>query len=382
MTDSRMLHPHYDQRVLSGILPSQNIESLIADGHIRSQTPIPADQIQPASLDLRLGPVAYRVPASFLPGPNRTVAERLADLRMHHEIDLTRPAMLERDCVYIIPLQEELALPSFISGKANPKSSTGRLDIFTRVITDRCTTFDEIRPGYTGPLYLEVVPRTFSVIVREGTRLSQLRLTDLNTPPVTYTHADLHRNEGIAFLADGSTPDHLVSDGLWFTVDLKGDDTSEIVGFRARPHGLIDLENVGGHDPRDYWEPIYRSPNGTLVLTPDEFYILVSRERIRIPLQHSAEMMPYETPVGEFRVHYAGFFDPGFGCIEGAQVPGTPGVLEVRCHEAPFLLEHGQVVGRLRYEEMLAVPNKIYGRDIGSNYQGQGLKLAKHFRPW
>lgn len=361
----------------SGLLPSQDIEALIARGAITAEAPIPSEQVQPASLDLRLGAVAYRVQASFLPGERATVAERLEDLRMHEPLDLTRPALLERGCVYIIPLMESVRLPATISARANPKSSTGRLDIFTRLITDRGTEFDEVRAGYEGRLFVEVVPRTFSIVVQQGTKLNQLRLREGNPDWSDSDLTDLHQRHPIVY-RDGEPADALISNGLWLTIDLDATGESSIVGYRARPRGLLDLSKVGHYDPAEFWEPVHRSRRGSIILNPDDFYILVSKEHIRVPPEYAAEMVAYEPPIGEFRVHYAGFFDPGFGY--GADMRGTRGVLEVRSHEVPFLLEDGQIVARLVYERLTAVPDRLYGTGIGSSYQHQGLTLGKHFR--
>jgi dCTP deaminase len=336
----------------AGILPSQ-IQALIDRAAVTSATPFDADQVQPASLDLRLAGRAWRVRASFLPGRTRRVSERIADVAMH-ELDLTSGAVLERGCVYIAELQERLALPKGIAGRANPKSSTGRVDVFVRLLTDYGPVFDDVAESYNGPLYLEIAPQTFSILVRPGTRLNQLRLKR-GTPVVLST-----RDVG---------------------VDLTGD----IVGFRGRRHaGVIDIDKEDGHDPRLYWEPLEARPNsqgaGELLLDPGEFYILASKGDVEIPSLEAAEMTPIDPSVGEFRVHYAGFFDPGFG-TEEAQGQGSKGVLEVRSHETPFLLEDGQTVARLVYEPLTDRPTRLYGED-GSHYQRQGLKLSKHFRAW
>ncbi|WP_101340972.1 2'-deoxycytidine 5'-triphosphate deaminase [Cereibacter azotoformans] len=356
---------------MTGVLASQRIRSLIASGAISADpAPIPA-QIQPASLDLRLGTVAYRVRASFLAGAGRTVAERLDEFEMHR-MDLTAGAVLEKGCVYVVPLMERLALPAGISAVANAKSSTGRLDLLTRTIADGGTEFDRIRDGYTGPLYAEVCPRSFSVLVRPGMRLNQIRF---RAGEATLSDAELAQLHAREPLVDGAP---VISGGLGFSVDLRPGD-GDLVGYRAKPHtGLIDLDRIGHYPVSDYWEEI-RARDGRIILDPGAFYILVSREAVTIPPDHAAEMAPYLAMVGEFRVHYAGFFDPGFGHAQAGGT-GSRGVLEVRCHEAPFVLEHGQVVGRLVYERMEERPDMLYGAGIASNYQGQGLKLAKHFR--
>jgi len=331
-----------------GILPCQSIEALIAGGAIAASVPFAHDQVQPASLDLRLGARAWRVRASFLPGLGRRVAARIEDVAMH-ELDLARGAVLERGCVYIAEIAERLALPPGVAARANPKSSTGRVDVFVRALTDHGPAFDDIAEGYAGPIYLEIAPQTFSVLARAGTRLNQLRLK--RGAPTTLSV----RSVG---------------------VDLQTD----LAGFRGRRHaGVIDLDREDGHDPRDFWEPL-RPHRGELLLDPGEFYILASKEAIEIPVLEAAEMTPIDPAVGEFRVHYAGFFDPGFGTPETDSV-GARGVLEVRSHETPFLLEDGQIVARLVYQPLTERPARLYGEN-GSHYQRQGLKLSKHFRAW
>jgi dCTP deaminase len=343
---------------------------MVHDSSILPDQPLAADQIQPASLDLRLGGHAWRIRASFLPGA-ATVADRLPDFEMHR-IELGQGAVLEKGCVYLVPLMERLDLPAEVSAVANAKSSTGRLDLFTRLIADRSAEFDRIEAGYSGPLYAEISPRSFSVLVRPGMRLSQIRFR--SGPTAILSDEDLRALDAQMRLVDGVAH---IDGGLGFSVDLARE--GERVGYRAKPHtGLIDLDRIGHYDPADYWEPVH-AEKGRIILDPGAFYILVSREAVHVPPGFAAEMAPYLAMVGEFRVHYAGFFDPGFGHA-AAGGSGARGVLEVRCHEAPFALDHGQTVGRLVYERMQAEPEILYGRDVGSNYQGQGLKLSKHFR--
>ncbi|MGZ3304317.1 MAG: 2'-deoxycytidine 5'-triphosphate deaminase [Asticcacaulis sp.] len=330
-----------------GILPLQSLAELVDRGAVRSDRPLDDDQIQPASIDLRLGARAWRVRASYLPR-GRRVADRLRDVMMH-EMDLSRGAVFEAGCVYIAELQESLDLPAGISARANPKSSTGRVDVFVRLLSDYGDYFDDVADGYSGPIYIEIAPQTFSVLARSGTRLNQLRLKRGTSPRLR-------------------------------TADCGVDLTGDLVGFRARRHaGIIDLDLIDGHDPKKYWEPLYQN-GGQLLLDPGEFYILASKTNVEIPVLQAAEMLPIDPSVGEFRVHYAGFFDPGFG-TEEAQGTGSKGVLEVRCHETPFLLEDGQTVARLVYEPLTEKPVKLYGQ-MGSNYQRQGLKLSKHFKAW
>jgi dCTP deaminase len=362
-------------RFSTGILPSHVLSRLLAAGReITASEPLAPGQIQPASIDLRLGPVAYRVRASFLPGPGATVEDKMAHVFMH-EVDLSEGAVLEAGCVYIVPLLERADFSARISGTANPKSSTGRIDVFTRLITDRAQAFDRIEAGYHGPLYAEICPQTFPVLVRKGSRLNQLRIRH-GSPQ--FSDTALRRLHEQVPLVD-QEPN--IDGGLALTIDLLGDaDAGKRIGFRAKKHtGLIDVDRVGVLDPQDFWEPIQANPRGYMVLDPDEFYILVSRERVAIPPDHAAEMVPFNPLVGEFRVHYAGFFDPGFGYAPG-KPPAARGVLEVRSREVPFILEHGQIVGRLVFERLTDPPPQSYGAGLGSNYQGQGLKLSKHFR--
>jgi dCTP deaminase len=357
-----------------GILPDHMIADLAASGGIRPVRAFADDQIQPASLDLRLGPVAYRVRASFLPGPHITVAQRVAELTLH-KVVLTDGAVLETGCVYIVPLLESLALPDDVSAAANPKSSTGRLDVFTRVIADETQGFDRIRAGYHGPLYAEISPKTFPILVREGTRLSQIRFRRGHAQLDAENLRALHARERLTDDADAD-----VGEGIAVGVDLSGLGPNGLVGYRAKRHtGLIDVERRAGYDLAEFWEPMAARPDRSLILDPDEFYILASKEAVQVPPDYAAEMVPFDPLVGEFRVHYAGFFDPGFG-YAGAGGRGARAVLEVRSREVPFIREHGQIVGRLVYERMLGRPKTLYGMGIGSNYQAQGLKLSKHFR--
>jgi dCTP deaminase len=356
-----------------GILPDHMIASLVERDAIKPAYALDADQIQPASLDLRLGEVAYRVRASFLPG-RTTVAQRIEDLTLH-EIALANGAVLETGCVYIVPLIERLALPDDVAAAANPKSSTGRLDVFTRVIADETRGFDRIEAGYDGPLYAEISPKTFPVLVRKGSRLSQIRFRHGNGLLDAGAVRALHARER---LVDADDAD--VSEGVSVGVDLSGLGPDRLVGYRAKRHtAVIDVERRSGYDVADFWEPIKARADASLILDPDEFYILASKEAVQVPPDYAAEMVPFDPLVGEFRVHYAGFFDPGFG-YAGAGGRGSRAVLEVRSREVPFILEHGQIVGRLVYEKMLARPNSLYGAGIGSNYQAQSLKLSKHFR--
>ncbi len=370
----------------TGILPFQAIREMLSNGEIQSLlVPIEADQLQPASIDLRLGDFAYPVDTSFLPGRGVRVLEKMKQLDEDFDrfkIDIRNGAVLERGRVYVVPLLESISLRSDVAAFANPKSSTGRLDILTRLIADRATHFDEVEDGYEGQLYIEIAPRSFSVVVKTGTRLNQLRFrrrTGMNPRQIS-------SSEWQQLLEDGhivDTPEQRGLSGkpgmLPFTVDLRGG--GGLIGWRAKQNTRrIDLERRD-YDPLDFWEPMHFRKETSLTLVPDEFYILMTREAIAVPPQYAAEMVPYDTRAGEFRVHYAGFFDPGFGwSAEHGKAGSSRGVLEVRSHEVPFLLEHGQIVGWLRYERMAEMPQSLYGQQIKSNYQGQTLKLAKQFR--
>jgi dCTP deaminase len=358
----------------TGILPSHSLKRLSrARREVLAGEEILDQQIQPASVDLRLGTIAYRVRASFLPGKDTRVADKLDDIAIH-QIDLTDGAVLETGCVYVVPLMERLELSFRVSGVANPKSSTGRLDVFTRLITDNAQAFDRVDENYHGPLYAEISPRTFPLLVRKGSRLNQLRLRH-GSPQFTDTQLRrLHEEVG---LVDGPAD---IDGGLALSVDLRGETVSHQVGWRARRHaGVIDVDKIAGYDPLDFWDPVYARKADSIILDPDEFYILASQQAVSIPPDFAAEMAPFNPLVGEFRVHYAGFFDPGFG-HETGHGRGARAVLEVRSREVPFVLEHGQTVGRLVYERLTDTPPQVYGSDLGSNYQRQGLKLSKHFR--
>lgn len=364
----------------AGILPSQWIRKLSAN-RVITGLPLEEGQIQPASLDLRLGKRAFRIPASFLPGA-ATVDERIAEFiatSTAYQIDLDTPQILSKHAVYLVELEESLQLPDSISAVANPKSSTGRLDIFTRVVTDRAEVFDVVPTGYKGKLWLEVSPRTFEIKVQRGTRLSQLRFRKLNSQHHRYTRFRLEDNELERLHALQPLTDEppVIRQGLNLRINLKGDSRNAIVAYEARKYtGFIDLSKINHYEICDFWKPIEAPKDGRMVLDPGQFYILASKERIHIPSTHAAEMVAVDPVMGEFRVHYAGFFDPGFGATD----TGSRAVLEVRTYDIPFYIEDGQTIGRLDFEEMNEPPARSYGEGIASNYQGQGLKLSKHFK--
>ncbi|MAQ07899.1 MAG: 2'-deoxycytidine 5'-triphosphate deaminase [SAR116 cluster bacterium] len=368
-----------------GILPSQLIQKLIDNNIIFSNEKISSDSIQPASLDLRLGFKGWRVPASFLPGKNSSVEDKLKEFAMH-EFSLSDGIVLECGCVYIVKLLEGLKLPKNISGLANPKSSTGRLDVFTRLIVDNSQEFETIPEGYSGPMYIEISPRTFSIVVRTGTRLNQLRFGLGNFSISDHKMKELQMKFGLVRNNEQNILSDKVENGLPLSVDLTGFDG--LVGYKAKKHSmLIDCDKPKNYKADFFWEKIKSSDlitsnsNSTrsLVLSPDAFYILASKEFVSVPANLAAEMRPYDTRVGEFRAHYAGFFDPGFGLSE-LKAGKTKAVLEIRSHDVPFLIEDGQTICRLVFEPMVADPKELYGQTDGkNNYQSQGLKLSKHF---
>ncbi len=362
----------------TGVVPSQGLREAVERGEIKATEPINEEQIQPASVDLRLGPVAYRTRASFLPGRGASVGQKIEAYAMH-QFSLDGGAVLEKGCVYLAPVMESLQLRHRTSAMANPRSSTGRLDVFCRLITDGGTEFDHVRAGYHGPLWIEISPRSFSILVETGTRLLQLRIKRGAPRWSDAALRELHAEVGL--IDDETVFTENVKRGLLaITVDAQGNGGSDLIGWRARKNAdLIDVSKVNYYDPRDYWEPVRARTGQGVILDPNDFYILSSRESVTVPADHAAEMLAYDTLVGEFRVHYAGFFDPGFGLADvGGE--GTRAVLEVRSRDVPFMIEDGQVVGRLLYERLTALPDKLYGRDIGSNYQRQGLALSKQFK--
>jgi len=363
----------------SGILPAQDIRDLIDKGCVIADMPIEDSQIQPASLDLRLGRIAYRVQASFLPGKLSTVKERIKALHMA-ELDLSKPAVLERGCIYIVPLQEQLNLPRNTSASANPKSTTGRLDIFTRLITDYGIEFEQVRAEYKGPLFVEIVSRTFTIIVSEGTKLNQLRFIRGNPSQSDQKTLDLHKKETLVYLDDDNPTKAIIDEGVRISVSLQGDGNSDTVAYRARKNApAVDLSKMGHYPIDEFWHTVRQPKNKAIILDPGDFYILASKERVRVPADFAAEMVAFDPSMGEFRIHYAGFFDPGFGYGSG-DILGTRAVLEVRAHEVPFLIEDGQIVCRLLYTNLVSRPDTIYGIGIGSNYQRQGLALSKQFQ--
>lgn len=373
----------------SGVLSGELLKKAVSKRMVSAKNAgIHEDQIQPASMDLRLGPIAYRLVSSFLP-EGRDVMERLyapdtygSGLVMYG-IDISDGAVLEKGHVYLVPLMEELNLPKDVRGKANPKSTTGRLDVFARVLTDKSPRFDDIAPGYKGRLFLEVMPRSFTIKVRQGLSLVQLRLMSGECVLQDTALKALHKKTRILYSGDKEVPpDEIkITKGLFMSVDLGGEANGGVIGYKSKKNShVVDLSRKNHYNIDDFWEPIYRNSKGTLILEPEDFYILSSKEKIRIPPRYAAEMVPYEAGSGELRTHYAGFFDPGFGYGAAGEVKGTKAVLEVRAHDVPFMIADGQAFCKLHYEEMARVPEKVYGPKIGSSYQFQGITLGKQFK--
>jgi Deoxycytidine deaminase len=362
----------------TGTFPSQMIRQLISTGKIRSPIEIEEEQIQPASIDLRLGPVAYRVQASFLPGKHSTVASKVRDLQMA-EIDLRKPAVLEKGCVFIVPLLEEVSLAANTVAKANPKSTTGRLDVFTRLITDFGTEFEWVPAGYSGKLYAEIVSRTFSVTVVMGTKLNQLRFVRGTPRGGDQMLVDLDEKDNLVYDEDIPAAAN-IKQGLRISVDLVGSEDSDVVAHKARKNApAVDLSKKDFYHPSEFWEVIQAPRQKRIILDPGDFYLLSSREKVRVPPTVAAELVPYDPSMGELRIHYAGFFDPGFG-YGSSDILGTKAVLEVRAHEVPVAIEDRQIIGRLVYSRMMGCPDKIYGTSIGSTYQRQASMLSKQFK--
>jgi len=378
---------HNGQR--AGLFSYQGLKDFIGSGAVSSSAePITEAQIQPASIDLRLGSTAYRLVSSFLPERQR-VSDRLGERGDYgtglvmYEVDISGGGILEKGHVYLIPLMERLSLPEGVSGRANPKSTTGRLDIFARVLSDCNPRFDDISAGYRGGLFLEILPRSFAISVKEGLSLVQLRLMDGDAMVSDLDLRALHRDVGLLYSAEGNdlAGDVSISRGLFMSVDLSGEDMDGVIGYKSRKNShVVDLTKKDYYNIRDFWEPVRAEGDSTLILEPEEFYILSSREKIRIPTGYAAEMAAYEAGSGELRTHYAGFFDPGFGFGNDGEVYGTKAVLEVRAHDAPFMISHGQTFCKLAYERLKDIPEKTYGPKIGSSYQFQGITLSKQFK--
>jgi dCTP deaminase len=364
-----------------GVLPSQRLrEAVFHEWLTGGAWRIPPESIQPASVDLRLGEYAWALRCSFLPDSDSTVEEKIEDIAFQ-KIDLRDGATLERDRPYLVPLIEGLRLPQEIRAKANPKSSTGRLDVFTRVLTDRNNRFDEIAAGYRGNLYLEIVPRTFAIRVQTGLALNQVRLMSTDARLGDRELRELHHE--VPLLYRDSRPlaaeELSLADGLFLSLDVSGSEQS-IVGYRAKKNSLpIDLTRIGALKWQDYWEPVHPERGGRIVLEPEVFYLLLSAEGVSIPPSYAAEMLAYDPTAGELRTHYAGFFDPGFGYSRDGGARGSRAALEVRARDVSFMVEHRQPVCKLAFERMAGEPDVLYGADVGSNYQGQETMLSKHF---
>lgn len=378
----------FDRKLLEadGVLPSHFLSVLAKKGSIRTGlNEVRDEQIQPASLDLSLSTEGYRIKSSFLPGKDRTVMDCLRDLK-REPLDLKNGATLDPEIVYIVRLNESLNLSERMFAKANPKSTTGRLDVFARLITDNASEYDKVEVGYSGPLYVEIAPLHFGIVVREGSSLNQLRLLVGNDKKFSVADSALerefHRRSPLVYNSELKRKKPDIEGGVWVSVDLSGEHWGGVIGYRARKDipGDIDLSLTDNYEIEEYWEPIRKKSQGAIILSPGEFYLLVSRERVSIPPELAASMVAVDPSIGEFRSHYAGFFDPGFGYGANGSIRGTHAVLEVRSHEVPFRLEDGHYVGCLQYERLVEMPGKVYGVGIGSSYQTQGLALSKQFK--
>lgn len=354
------------------ILPSQQLRELIRQGCITADEEIEETQIQPASIDLRLGDFAYELSSSFLPRNYTDIFSKVSELQLRiREIDLNEPAVLKANHVYLVQLQEELELPANIEARANPRSTSGRADLFTRLLCDYSNEFEAVPPGYRGKLFVEIVPRTFDICVRKGTRVNQIRLGLVEEngssylPPLTTTFNNSSNSTALPEL---------------LSVSLMADTESGVVGYIAKPNApVLDFDKVASHERDDFWEPIFQNHSSSFILEPEAFYILRSLEGVAIPPNLAAELIPYDPSFGEFRVHYAGFLDPGFG-YNLTNAKGTPVVLEVRVRDVRFLVEHKQPIARILYYELLEESDKVYGSAIGSSYQTQKISLGKQFR--
>lgn len=357
---------------MNGILTHAQIDGLLRDGHVAAAVPVVEEQRQPASLDLRLGTEALAIRAGFL--PRGSVEEHVQSLVVDR-VSLREGAVLRRNQVYLVKLLEDLALPRHVSARANPRSSTGRIDVFTRTVVDGHDRFDDIPSGYEGPLWLEVVPRSFDVRVTTGQRLNQIRFF-VGDPLLTADELE-ERLERDQLVAEG-TPSDRSGASLLLGLSLIPDEPGAPIGWRARDDApVLDLAAVGGHPASEFFAPVHTSRDGTLILKPEGFYILASSERVRVPADLAAEMLPYDVGMGELRTNYAGFFDSGFGW--GEMSPnGSRAVLEVRPHDVPFRVEHRQPIFRLQYSRTVEPCRSLYGQ-TGSAYQNQGLRLARYF---
>ncbi|HEY7961904.1 MAG TPA: 2'-deoxycytidine 5'-triphosphate deaminase [Solirubrobacteraceae bacterium] len=381
MASRRAAQATAEVALTEGVLPAQQLrEAVLREWVLAGDWRIPTESIQPASLDLRLGEFAWALRCSFLPDSSSTVEEKIEDLAFQR-IDLRDGATLERDRPYLVPLKEEFRLPPGVRAKTNPKSSTGRLDVFTRVITDRNHRFDEIAAGYRGRLYLEVVPRSFAIHVKTGLALNQVRLIRGDARLSDEALTTVHEEFPLLYLDSHAlrASELSLADGLFLSLDISGP-PENIVGYRAKRNSLpVDLEQIGTLKWQDYWDPVHPEKGSRIVLEPEVFYLLLSAEGVSIPPPYAAEMLAYDPTAGELRTHYAGFFDPGFGYSRHGKRHGSRAALEVRARDVPFMVEHRQPLCKLAFERMAAEPDVLYGQDLGSNYQGQQTMLSKHF---
>ncbi len=352
---------------MKGALVYQDYLKLIKKNYIINET-IDQNQIQPASLDLSLSEECYEIKHSFL-SHKTTVRRKLKDLIIK-KINLNKEFIFKKDKTYIVKLNESLNLKNNIFGHCNPKSSTGRLDIFCRTIVDFAEEYEKIPNNYQGEIFLEITSRSFDVAFKKGNCLNQLRLIMGNQ--YYLSDEQLKKIKTKLKITNFKKNTLKINNGVKISVDLSNSKTIAYVAKNNTP--VLKFSKIKSHKINDFWKAIKNIDN-SLLIEKNKFYILKSKEKVIIPDNLAGEMIPYDTGIGDFRAHYAGFFDPGFGMPNG-----TYAVLEVKTNEIPFLLEDGQTIARIKYEKLNKNSNIVYGKDIKSNYQNQGLKLSKHFK--
>ncbi len=358
-----------------GTLPDEGIAALIEAEAIASGSGIDGTQVQPASLDLSLGEAAWWMPGSVLPLPGEPV-EALLERFARCRLDLSRPEVFVRGQVYVVRLDERLALPEGLAAYANGKSSIGRIDVQTRVLTDENPRYDKVPPGYRGPLYLEVIPKSFDIRVRAKDRLNQAIFYRDRRRLGAAALAEVHGRCPLVRAPGEGLAGFRRNSGLLLTLDLE----QPVVGWVAkRSLEPIDLAQVHFHDPSEYFDPIPKPRRGALFLSREAFYIFSTHERVVVPPELAAEMLPYDTSAGEFRAHYAGFFDPGFGWGAAGELGGTPAVLEVRPYEDDLLVRHRQPVCKMAFEQLTAAPRQLYGQGQSHYAEQRGPRLSKYF---
>jgi len=325
-------------------------------------------QIQPSSIDLSLSDECYEIKTSFL-SPDSKVRDKLNKI-YSKKINLKTSKIFKKNKTYIVRLNETLHLNNSISGHCNPKSSTGRLNIFCRTILDYCDEYEKIPKNYNGEIFLEITTRSFDIKISKGDKLNQMRLRKKTNNYLNDKDLKkINKRNALIF----TNKKNIIENGLRISVDLSND--NKICAYVAKKTSLnINFSKISFYEIKKFWKPL-KPVNNSLIIEKNKFYILKSREKIRIPSNLAGEMIPYDTGIGDFRAHYAGFFDPGFGDPKGSYA-----VLEVKTNELPFILEDGQTIARIKYEKLNKKTFLVYGSIINSNYQNQKLALSKHFK--